>query len=89
MKNFRFDTICNIIQEPQELQRFNCAFRFISKSAVIKYHQLLPKVKCIIGKSVILVFMRLTESPTEPIPAGTVRIDVDFQPFFDVKLKTL
>ncbi len=23
MKNFRFDTICNITQEPQELQRFN------------------------------------------------------------------
>ncbi len=24
MKNFRFDTICNITQEPQELQRLNC-----------------------------------------------------------------
>ena len=24
MKNFCFDTICNITQEPQELQRSNC-----------------------------------------------------------------
>ena len=23
--NFRFDTFCNITQEPQELQRFNCS----------------------------------------------------------------
>ena len=40
MKNFRFDIICNITQEPQELQRFNC---FICNSAVIKY-QMLSKV---------------------------------------------
>ncbi len=42
MKNFRFDiihVICNITQELQELQRFNCACEFIDKSAVIKYQQ--------------------------------------------------
>ncbi len=44
MKNFRFNTICNITQEPQELQRYNRACRFIGKSAVIKCHQLLSKV---------------------------------------------
>ncbi len=32
MKNFRFNTICNITQEPQELQRYNRACRFIGKS---------------------------------------------------------
>ncbi len=35
MKNFRFNTLCNITQEPQELQRYNRACRLISKSAVI------------------------------------------------------
>ncbi len=30
MKNFRFNTICNITQEPQELQRYNRACRFIA-----------------------------------------------------------
>ena len=44
MKNFHYDTICNILQESQELQRFNCACGFISKSAVSKYYQLLTKV---------------------------------------------
>ncbi len=29
MKNFRFNTICNITQEPQELERYNRACRFI------------------------------------------------------------
>ncbi len=43
MKNFRFNTVCNITQEPQELQRYNRACRFIGKSAVIKYHPLLLK----------------------------------------------
>ena len=51
MKNFRFKTICNITQEPQNLQTFNCACGFIGKSAVIKYHQLLSKVQCINWKS--------------------------------------
>ena len=37
--------------QPQELQRFNCACGFIGKSARIKYHQLLSKVKCTNGKS--------------------------------------
>ncbi len=36
MKNFLFNTICNITQEPQELQRYNRACRFIDKSTVIK-----------------------------------------------------
>ena len=47
MKKFRFIAFCNITQEPQELQRFSCAYGFISKSAVIKY-QLLSKVTSII-----------------------------------------
>ncbi len=47
MKNFRFKTICNITQEPQELQRYNRAGRFIGKSAVIKCHQVLSKVTSI------------------------------------------
>ncbi len=44
VKNFRFNAICNITQEPQELQRYNRACRFIDKSAVTKCHQLLSKV---------------------------------------------
>ncbi len=51
MKNFRFDTICNITQESQEIQRFNCACGSIVKSAVIKYHQLLSKIISINGES--------------------------------------
>ena len=35
IKNFRFDTICKNIQEPQELH--NCACEFIGKSGVVKY----------------------------------------------------
>ncbi len=40
MKNFCFDTICNITQEPLELERFNCTFfsAVFGKSAVIKYN---------------------------------------------------
>ncbi len=49
MKTFRLDTICNISQEPQELQKFNYACRFIGE-AVIKYHKLLSKVTSIDGK---------------------------------------
>ncbi len=37
----------NITQEPQELQRYNRACRFIGKSAVIKCHQLLSKITSI------------------------------------------
>ena len=33
MKHFRFDTICNITQEPQELQTFNYACICIGKSS--------------------------------------------------------
>ncbi len=40
-----FDTIRNVAQEQQELQRHNCACGFIGKSAVIKYPQLLLIVK--------------------------------------------
>ncbi len=36
MTNFRFNTICNITQELQELQRYNRACWFIGKSDVIK-----------------------------------------------------
>ncbi len=36
IKNFRFDTICNINEESQEIERFTCASGFIGKSAVIK-----------------------------------------------------
>ena len=35
MKNFRFNIICNITQEPQELHRYIRAWRLIGKSAVI------------------------------------------------------
>ncbi len=34
MKNFRFDTIFNITQEPQEQLKFSFACGFIGKSAV-------------------------------------------------------
>ena len=50
IQNFRFYTICNITQDPQELRRYNCISEFFSKSDEIKYHQLLSKVKCIYGK---------------------------------------
>ncbi len=51
MKNFRFYTNCNITQEPQELQRYNRACRFIGKSAVIKCHQVLSKLTSINRRS--------------------------------------
>ncbi len=53
MKNFRFNTICDITQEPQELQRYNPACRSIGKSAVIKCHQVLSKVTSIDRRSLI------------------------------------
>ncbi len=48
MKKFRFNIICNITQELQELQRYNRAYRFIYKSAVIKYHQLMSTITSIV-----------------------------------------
>ena len=51
MKNFRFDTIYNITQEPQKLPKYNFASGFIGKSAVLKYNQVLSKVININGKS--------------------------------------
>ncbi len=51
MKNFRFNTICNITQEPQELQIYNRVCGFIGKSAVIKCHQVLSKVTSINRRS--------------------------------------
>ncbi len=51
MKNFHFNTICNITQEPRELQTYICACGFIGKSAVIKYNLLLSKVTSINRKS--------------------------------------
>ncbi len=47
MKDFCLNTICNITQELQELQRLKYVCVFIVKSAVIKYHQLLSKVTSI------------------------------------------
>ena len=47
MKKVRFDTICNITQEPQGLQRFNRTDGFIGKSTVIKFHQVLSTVTSI------------------------------------------
>ncbi len=47
-EELRFNTICNITQEPRGLQRYNRACRFIGKSAVIKCHQLLSKVTSVI-----------------------------------------
>ena len=44
MKNFRFDTICNITQKLRKLHRSNCVYGFIGKYAVTKCHQLLSKV---------------------------------------------
>ena len=51
MKNFHFDSICNITQDSQDLQQYNCACGFIHKSAVIKCHQLLSKAISINRKS--------------------------------------
>ncbi len=51
MKNFRFNTICNITKDPQELRRYNRACRFIGESAVIKCHQMLSKVTSINRRS--------------------------------------
>ncbi len=65
MKNFCFNTICNIIQEPQELQRYNRACRFIGKFAVIKYHQLISKVTSISRKS---LFDQLATASSFPHP---------------------
>ncbi len=45
--NFSLNTIFNINQEPQELQRYKRASRFIGKSAVIECHQVLSKVTSI------------------------------------------
>ena len=50
LNNFR--DYCNITQEPQDLQTFNCACGFIGMSAVIKYHQLLSKVQLLMGSRV-------------------------------------
>ncbi len=51
MKYFRFETICNIAQDPQNLLRFNCACWIIdNQSAVIKYPLLFSTVISINGK---------------------------------------
>ncbi len=65
MKNFCFNTICNITQEPQELQRYNRACRFIGKSAVIKCHQVLSKVTSINRRS---LFAQLATDTKYPYP---------------------
>ncbi len=51
MKNFRFNTICNITKETHEQQRYNIACSFIGKSAVIKCHQVLSKITSINRRS--------------------------------------
>ncbi len=45
MKFIRFDIICNITQEPRELQRFNCDSGFIGKSTAIKLSSAVKKYK--------------------------------------------
>ncbi len=64
MKNYRFNTICNIAQE-QELERYNRACRFIGKTAVIKCHQLLVKVTSINRR---LLFDQLATDTWYPYP---------------------
>ena len=52
--NFRFNTICNITQEPQELSDTTVhVYRFVGKSAVIKYRQLISKVTGVNSKSLV------------------------------------
>ena len=63
--NFRFDSICNITREPQQLQRFNCACGFISKSFFVIKHQLLSKVQVLTGYHV-LSFMTSYDSLYPP-----------------------
>ncbi len=65
LDEIRFNTICNITQEPQERQRYNRACRFIDKSAVIKCHQLLSKVTSINRRS---LFDQLTTGTCYPYP---------------------
>ena len=36
MKDFRFDTICNITREPQEVQRYNKCLRVVCCDKVLK-----------------------------------------------------
>ena len=62
MKNFCFETICNITKEPQELQRFNCACWLIGKSAVIKHHRLLLKVIKVLTRNRISISLIATAS---------------------------
>ena len=57
VKNFQFDTICNITQE---LQRINCACGFIGKSSVI---QSIP-IKCINGKSCFEQLVTVYSAPS-------------------------
>ncbi len=88
MKNFRFNTICNITQKPKELQRYNRACRFIGKCAVIKY-QLLSKASSVIRK---LLFDQLEQTPSIPSlnasvfyfhwPQGQNTVNYDFSTLF-------
>ena len=64
-----FNTIFNITQEPQDLQRHNRACRFIVKSAVIKYHHLLSKVTSINRK---FIFDQLTTASSSDHTSGCV-----------------
>ncbi len=53
MKNFGFDTIfATYLRTTRTIEKTrNCAWGFISKSALIEYHQLMSKVTSISGKS--------------------------------------
>ncbi len=76
MKNFRLDTICNIIQEPQDLRRFKwvCWFSLlwsnfinccqISINAKSRFEQLspLPLVKLKLPSAVNLMLRSIIES---------------------------
>ena len=77
MKNFRFNAICNITQELQELQKYNRACRFTGKSAVVQYHELLSKLQVLTGdrystslQQLLLPILKLMERQ-QNVPFGS------------------
>ena len=67
-----FNTICNITQEPQELQRHNRPCRFMGKSALIKCHQLRSKNTSIKRRS---LFDQLATDTKYPYPLRNLNYD--------------
>ncbi len=67
MKNFCYNTICNITQEPQELTEIHVHVDSSASLLFKKYHQLLSKVKSINGKSFFdqLATASFSTSPTQ------------------------